>query len=92
MGQSSLSMRGNRAEIRLGYQVAAELGEWEFREAGDGFVVDAVVSKANPVYLGQAPLALDIPQGRKTLRFHSVEVQQLGGRVKVRGQGSPEQR
>ena len=87
-----LSMRGNRAEIRLGYQVAAELGAWEYREEGDGFVVDAAVSKANPVYLGQAPLALDIPQGRKTLRFHGVEVQQVGNRVRVRGNGKPEQR
>ena len=87
-----LSMRGNRAEIRLGYQVAAVLGAWDFREDGEGFVVDAEVSKANPLYLGQSPLALDIPQGRQTLRFHNVEVQQLAGRVKVRGQGSPEKR
>ena len=88
----ALTMTGSRAEIRLGYQVAAELDAWDFREEGDGFVVDAAVSKANPVYLGQAPLALDIPQGRKTLRFHNVTVQQVGNRVKVRGQGRPEQR
>ena len=87
-----LSMRGNRAEIRLGYQVAAVLGEWDYREEGDGFIVDAAVTSANPVYLGQAPLALDLPQGRKTLRFHGVDVQQVGGRVRVRGEGTPEQR
>jgi len=85
-------MSGKRAEIRLGYQVAAVLGTWEFRQTETGFEVDATVESSNPVYLAMAPLALDIPQGRKVLRFHDVTVHPVGPRVKVRGSGAPEQR
>jgi hypothetical protein len=88
-----LSMRGNRAEVRLGYQVAAVLGEWDFRMVEEGgFEVDAMVETSNPVYLAKSPLALDLPQGRKTLRFHNVTIQDLGQRMKVRGTERPEQR
>ena len=88
----ALSMEGTAAELRLGYQVAAVLGAWSYRQTETGFEVEAAVASSNPVYLAKRPLALDLPHGRKTLRFHDVEIHDLGTRIKVRGSGSPEQR
>lgn len=87
---TSFTMRGQTAELRVGYEIAACLGRWEMTKDGRGFHLSASVIHQNLYWLTTGyPIDLCVTVGRSSWRWRNVVVTG-GDPVIVTGQGKPE--
>ncbi len=83
-------MRGPGAELRVGYEVAACLGQWELTNHGDGFTLSAPVIHRNMFWLTAGyPLDLCVTVGKSQWRWKDVVVSG-DSPLTVQGEGHPE--
>ena len=82
-----LRMRGVRGEVRAGYKVAAQLGEWNMDESGR---VEATPDEINEYWLDQTNKhSLWLWIGKRAWVWHEAEVVDRGTPFIVRVIGSP---
>jgi hypothetical protein len=87
---TSFTMRGQTAELRVGYEIAACLGRWEMTRNGRGFHLSAPVIHQNLYWLTAGyPLDLCVMVGRSSWRWRNVTVSG-DNPVAVFGTGKPE--
>ena len=86
-----ISMKGRTGELRCGYQVAAQLGAWEWSPQGvDDGVVDTALTSVDEFWLEQEPLTLALPMGRQQWIWEGVKVVREGtSRARVHLTGKP---
>jgi hypothetical protein len=85
-----LTMRGHTAEIRVGYEIAACLGQWELTNTDRGWSLSAPVIHQNMYWLTAGyPLDLYITMGRIVRRWRGVTISG-DNPISVIGQGKPE--
>lgn len=80
-----LRVKGAEGEIKCGYQVAARLKNWELEHQ----VLEAEPESVNTLWLSLSPLNLHLKVGKRTWRWHNVELLENGHRIRVRVKGSP---
>lgn len=80
-----LRVKGVEGEIRCGYQTAAKLGKWELQQP----IVEAEPVTVSKFWMSQTPLHLHLKVGKRTWRWHNVELVENGHRIRVRVHGAP---
>jgi hypothetical protein len=83
---TSLTLRGERAEIRWGYQVAVTVGRWTLRVVrpmADGvhWAFDGDVRACHGLAVRQRPLTLVVPRPRGAWRWPVVSLTVSGATV-----------
>jgi hypothetical protein len=83
-------MRGTAGEVRVGYQMAAQLGRWSLDE--DGFV-EADTRRREDFWLDQAnTVSVWLAVGRKFWVWSSARIVRLEEPLQLQVDGSPEVR
>ncbi len=80
-----IRIAGLEGEIKCGYQIAAKLGKWEFVQP----MLEAKPIDVSDFWLSQKPLHLYLKIGKKTWRWHDVELIENGAIVRVKVKGNP---
>lgn len=89
---------GTRAQVRVGYQVAADLGAWALDLLGTGFGTDeweitADVLRADGYWLDHGDgFEVRLQLARSWWCWRDVAIERSGDRVMIRGKGKPEVR
>jgi hypothetical protein len=89
---TGVTMRGLAAELRVGYQLAAQLSGWEMTGNSAAWTLTAAVASRDCFWMDQRPLELRLTVGKATWRWRGVDVSEDGTRITVMGAGRPEVR
>lgn len=77
---------GNEGTLRVGYQVAAELGRWEMAQAPQvprTFRFTAQVEREHAYWITQKPLDLVLSLGTAEWLWRDIVVERKGDRVEI---------
>lgn len=90
----SLGLRGQQGRIKVGYQVAAELGAFTLSPCGPGeWQIDAAVVSVDEFWVTQeAERLLELTVGQQRWIWRAVRLVVGGGRVTGALTGRPERR
>lgn len=90
----SLGLRGQQGRLKVGYQVAAELGAFTLSPAGpSAWQLDAAITSFDEFWVAQeAERTLELTVGQQRWVWRSVQLVVGGGRVTGALTGRPERR
>lgn len=83
---------GTGGQLRVGYQVAAEVGRWTISASGYqpqiSFTIEARLTDRNEYWINQSPIALSLRMGNRKWTWENVTI---SGYMKIIGElsGSP---
>ncbi len=78
-------LRGRSGEFRVGYQLAARLGNWSARRAKDGhFALDAEAVEVNSYWIERGPIVAHLWVGVHRWVFEVESPANSSGRIQAR--------
>lgn len=77
----TLRIRGARGQVKLAYQMAAELTDYTVQREAGAWTLRATVTRMNPFALSQRPLTFIAPYATGEWRWGIRECQVTGGEL-----------